>query len=234
VGWYGAAYKPITAVLAIPLTYYIGLFPTLSRTFQQDRAQFEGIIIRSLRLASVVALPIGVGGTFLAGPIVQVLFGDSYANSIGPVQILSWSAVIVILRGTLRQSLNAAGRQDLDLRCAGASIILNVSMNMLLIPQYGILGAAVATVVAETLWLLSASYYLHRSVVAVTLLPSLWRPLLAASLMATYLFATRPLPWLIQSMTSVVVYFVVLWLLGEPEVKSLLLRTRQVHVPWTG
>ncbi|MCP4358087.1 MAG: flippase [Chloroflexi bacterium] len=228
VGWYGAAYKPITAILAVPVTYFIGLFPTLSRTFQKDKEAFGSIIGQSMRLTAVLALPIGVGGTFLASGIILFLFGPEYENSIIPLQILSWSAVLVILRGTFRQSLNAANRQDLDLRCAGTAMAVNVSLNLLLIPRYGIIGAASTTLLAEMIWITLASYYFYRHVAPVTLLPSLKIPLVAAVVMALFLWLLPPFYWMIQGATAVLVYFSVLLLLSEPEVKLWVARLRQL------
>jgi O-antigen/teichoic acid export membrane protein len=220
VGWYSAAYKPITAILAVPVTYFIGLFPTLSRTFNEGRHIFNTIVSRSLHLAVIFALPIGVGGMFLAADIIGFLFGDEYANSVLPLQILSWSAVFVILRGTYRQSLNAAGRQDLDLRCAGAAVALNVGLNVLLIPRFGIVGAAATTVASELLWLSMAMYYFYYRVARVSLFPMLWQPMLAALLMGVFLAFTQPLFWILQGLIAALLYFCVLLLLGENEVRS--------------
>jgi O-antigen/teichoic acid export membrane protein len=171
-------------------------------------------------LTSILALPIGVGGVFLAGPIINFLFGADYANSVLPLQILSWSAVLVILRGTFRQSLNAAGRQNLDLRCAGASITLNVSLNLLLIPVYGIIGAAITTLLAEILWLSMAAYYFYRYITPINMLPFLLRPILAAGGMAICFWFIQPWFWMVQGVVGVLVYFGMLYLLQETEVRS--------------
>jgi O-antigen/teichoic acid export membrane protein len=157
---------------------------------------------------------------FLAADIIGFLFGDEYANSVLPLQILSWSAVFVILRGTYRQSLNAAGRQDLDLRCAGVAVALNVSLNVLLIPRFGIVGAAATTVASELLWLSMAMYYFYYRVARVSLFPMLWQPMLAALLMGVFLALTQPLFWILQGLIAALLYFCVLLLLGEKEVRS--------------
>ena len=154
VGWYKAAYKPITAALAIPLTYFVGLFPALARTYGENRQEFEAIIQRSLRVTAIFALPLGVGGTFFAAPIISILFGPEYANSIPAMQLLSWSATLIILRDTFRQGLIASGNQGLDLTSAGAAVFFNVILNIILIPRFGILGAATATIISEVVWLI--------------------------------------------------------------------------------
>ena len=230
VGLYGAAYKPVTVLLAMPLTYFVGLFPTLARTYTEDRAAFGLMVTRSFRLTSIFAVPIGVGGVFLAGPAIDLLFGADYSNSVQVFQILCWSGSLVILRGTYRQSLNAAGRATLDLRCAGASAGLNVALNLLLIPRYGILGAAVATVVAEMLWFTLAAYYFQHHVAPLRLLPFLFHPALAGIAMAGCFLVSQPLFWGFQAVLSVVVYFGTLLLLGGTEALSWL-QGRRARLP---
>lgn len=76
VGWYNAGYKPVLMALALPVTYFIGLYPTLSRTYEQRRHDFGGMLADSLRLMSVIALPLRVVGIFTAGPIFLALCGQ--------------------------------------------------------------------------------------------------------------------------------------------------------------
>ncbi len=217
VGWYSAAYKPVTIALAVPVTYFLGLFPPLSRTYAEDREQFRRVVARSLRLTAVFAVPLGVGVTFLAEPIIALLFGREFMNSVPVLQVLSWSAVLVILRGTYRQALNAAGRPGLDLRCAIVASVVNVTLNLVLIPRYGMMGAAGATVISEVVWLTMASYNFHRHVAQGSLLPFLLRPVAAGLVMGACLWIAEPLQWVARGALSVGVYFTTLLLAGETE-----------------
>jgi O-antigen/teichoic acid export membrane protein len=226
VGLYAAAYKPITAVLTAPVTYLQGLFPSFARSFKEDQAQFRAMVLRSLRFTATFAIPIGVGGTLLAAPVINLLFGPSYAASVPVLQLLSWSAVLVTLRGNFRHTLNAAGRQHLDLTCAGSAAVLNVVLNLLLIPRYGIEGAAAATLASEAFWFLLARYLFTRHVMALPLLPAMWRPLIAGLGMAALLIWGGAMPWLIRAAAAGGVYGAILLLLGEPDLKLALAGTK--------
>ena len=227
VGWYAAAYKPVTAVLALPVTYYGGLFPALSRSFKDDRERFRVLLMRSLRFTAIFAMPLGVGGTLLAEPVVRLLFGARYAPSIPALQLLSWSAVLVTLRGNFRHTLNAVGKQRLDLACAATAAILNVALNLLLIPRYRIVGAAAATVASEIGWLILARYLFSRHVMRLPLLPVVWRPVLAAIGMAACLILGSEVQWMLRAIISIAVYFGILMVLGEPEIREKLAMARQ-------
>ncbi|MGH9816809.1 MAG: oligosaccharide flippase family protein, partial [Candidatus Acidiferrales bacterium] len=220
VGVYNAAYKVLTVALAVPLAYFQGLFPALSRTWGEGAAALRGLAERSLRLCAIVAIPIGVGGTLLAEPVVALLFGPQYAESAGPLKLLVWSAVLVILRGSYRHGLNAAGMQNLDLRCAVASCSLNVGLNVVLIPRFGVMGAAAATVTADVVWLAMAGWYFGRRITPLGPASALARPLLAGVVMAGTLWFAEPLFWMARAVLGVTVYFVVLLALGEPEVRG--------------
>jgi O-antigen/teichoic acid export membrane protein len=218
VGWYAAAYKPITAGLALPVSYFLGLFPSLSRQYKENKKKFRSILVRSFRLTAIFALPLGVGGTLLAEPLIGFLFGRSYARSVPVLQLLAWSAVLVTLRGNFRQSLNAAGKQRLDLACAISAVTVNVGLNLVLIPSYSIYGSAAATLASEVWWFVLAGYFFSRHVMPLKLLPALWRPILAAAGMGAFLVIGAPVQWMLRAAMGVVVYFLILFFTGEPEV----------------
>jgi len=214
VGWYSAAYKPVTVALAMPLTYFVGLFPALSSAFAVNKDEFRDIVSRSLRLATSLSIPLGVGGAMLAEPIIMLLFGPAYAQSVPVLRILVWSVVLVILRGTFQHALNAANLTAVDLRCAMVSAGLNVALNIALIPRYGMSGAASATVVAEIVWVTLVVGRLNHYVLQINLLQYLWRPVLAGAAMAACLWFAQPVFWMARAVLSVGVYFGVLFLLG--------------------
>ncbi len=219
VGFYNAAYRPVTVALAVPLTYFQGLFPALSRTTQEGPQALRALAERSLRLCAIAAVPLGVGGTMLAEPVMVLLFGSQYAESAGPLKLLIWSAALVILRGSYRHSLNAAGFQNLDLRCALVSCGLNVGLNIALIPRYGMTGAASATVFADVVWLAMAAVYFNRHIAPLSPLAALARPAVAGVAMAAVLWFGEPVQWMLRGAVAVAVYFGGLIALGEPEMK---------------
>jgi len=215
VGLYNAAYKPVITLLAVPLTYFTGLFPALARAWTEGPESMRPIAERSLHLCALFSLPAGVAGTLLAQPLVIFLFGANYAAAAVPFSILVWSAVLVILRGTFRHSLNAAGHQKLDLRCAIVSSAVNVGLNLLLIPRAGMAGAAAATVTADVVWFLMAAFYCGRHVLRLTWLAALWRPLLASTAMGAFLLFAPIDTWALRAVAGAGVYVAAAFLLGE-------------------
>lgn len=215
VGLYNAAYKPVTMLLALPLTYFTGLFPALARAWHEGPDALKRLAARSLHLCALFAMPCGVGGTLLAPEIVALLFGEPYRESALPFSILVWSAVLVVLRGTYRHGLNAAGHQSLDLRSAVISSLLNAGLNILLVPRYGLVGAACATVAADVVWLGMAWWFFAQRITPLPMLASLWRPVLASAAMGALLWGAREIAWIPRAGLAAGAYFAVLFLLGE-------------------
>jgi O-antigen/teichoic acid export membrane protein len=96
-------------------------------------------------LAVAAALPM----TFLSTPIVILLFGNAYEASGAVLAIHIWAAVFVFLGVASSKWFLAENRQRLDLQRTLFGALVNVALNLLLIPMYGVVGAAVATVIGQ-------------------------------------------------------------------------------------
>ena len=211
VGVYNAAYRPVTVGLSVPLTYFMGLFPVLSRLHTVDINEFKHTVKRSFGLAFAVALPIGITGFFLSESIILFLFGEAYRGATPVLQILTWSAFLVILRGPYRQGLTAAGKQNVDFRCAAISTLTNIGFNFFLIPRFGIVGAAIATVIGDLIWFVIACGAFHRLMINASVHTLLLKPTLAGLTMTgTFLFSTS-FHWVIQACLAVGTYLVTLY-----------------------
>jgi O-antigen/teichoic acid export membrane protein len=93
-----------------------------------------------------------------------------------------------------------------------------VGLNLVLIPSYSIYGSAAATLASEVWWFVLAGYFFSRHVMPLKLLPALWRPILAAAGMGAFLVIGAPVQWMLRAAMGVVVYFLILFFTGEPEV----------------
>jgi len=231
LGWYAAAYKPVTAALTIPASYFMGLFPTLSRSYAENRSRFHSLIGRSLRLTALVSLPFGVTASILAAPLIDFLFGPNYLPGVPALQLLAWSVVLVTLRGNFRQGLIAAGKQRLDLLCAVIAVSANIVFNLILVPLYGIAGAAVATLCSELLWLFLSAILFSKYVGPLTSLTALLRPCGAAAFMGICMVVSEPLYWMVRGALGGLVYIAILGLLREPELMARLPLRKPPAVP---
>jgi O-antigen/teichoic acid export membrane protein len=206
VGWYNAAYKMLLVGMSLAIAYFAGLFPALSRLYVENREEFRLLVRRTVELWLVFVVPLVVAGTFLADPVIRYLYGPAYLNAATPFRILVWSAALVVLRWVYMDSLRATGHQILDMRCAVTSASLNVALNILLIPRFGMMGAASATVLADLVWFVMSYYYFRRSVMPGEPFPAVAGPLFGGGAMCATLWFTPSMDWPFRLLLSLLVY----------------------------
>jgi len=160
VGWYNAAYKIIFFIWAFIPLFIDTVFPLISRYYKESKEKLKTLISSSTRLLSTIALPIGVGGTILAKPIMNFLYpGGKFDNGIIVFQILIWSIVIISVRCIYEQSFLACDREKRYLLGVIIGAITNIGLNAILIPLFSLTGAAIATVISELTFSLYMLFY---------------------------------------------------------------------------
>jgi O-antigen/teichoic acid export membrane protein len=198
LGHYSTAYKFIDGLQIIPSTFVLALFPHLARQAADDRAALARAFGLGLKVLIVLALPIAVGTTLLAYPIVGLLAGPAYLpDSAQALQVLIWFLPFSFVNGLTQYVLIALNRQRWITICFFGAAMANVALNLLAIPRYGFLGAAAVTVVSE--WVLLAPFWMaiRKDLPAIPLLGLAWRPTLAAAVMGGVVTLVRDVnPWL--------------------------------------
>jgi len=149
VGWYNAAYRLVISLQFIPVAYFNSVFPAMSRFSISSKESLKLVFERSVKYMLLLAIPLGVGTTLLAGNIVILIYGAEYYHSVIALQILIWSLVFIFINGVFAQLLNSLNKQSLVAKVTGACALLNITLNHVLILRYGYIGASIATVSTE-------------------------------------------------------------------------------------
>ena len=212
VGWYTAAYTVVLFVWAFIPIFINVIFPLMSKYHQQSKEKLRLVISSATKLMSTIALPLGMGGTILAKPIMSFLYGEKYINGVIAFQILIWAVVIISIRCTYEQSFLACNREKRYLLGVIVGASVNIVLNLILIPYFGLKGAAIATVISEfifSLYMLAYFQILRR----VRILKYLLKPFLAASLMGFLLYYLRNLNLFLSILVGITAYLVAILLL---------------------
>ena len=190
-GWYGAAYKPIEALLFIPMTFLSVVFPVLSVYHRERQTEVLDALNRFYKALLLMGWPMSVGIFVLAYPLNAVM--RLYAPSAPALQILALALGFAFVNNAFIGALNASDRQLSFTWAAGWSLAANLVLNLALIPTFGYLGASWATVLTEIAlgiagWVLTA-----RHVGRVPILALSWRIVLAGLVMGVAIFPLREL-----------------------------------------
>ena len=149
VGWYNAAYRLVLVLLFIPVAFNSAVFPLMSRFYVSSKDSLKFMFEKHFKYMLIIGFPIGVGTTLLADRFILLIFGAEYTPSIIALQILVWAIVLIFARTAFERVLESANRQIIVTEVFGGCALLNVILNVILIPRYSYIGAAVATLITD-------------------------------------------------------------------------------------
>lgn len=160
VGWYSVPYKIAYAFQFIPFALIAGLYPRMSEYYVHDQKRLGEVFNQGLRYLLIVSVPMSVGIIILGTKIIQTFFGNQYLPSIMPLQILMAGVITSFLNVLLGALLNATGRQKTQTIFVGLVMVCNIILNVILIPRFGVVGAATAATTGNTIlfvlsWIMS-------------------------------------------------------------------------------
>lgn len=216
VGQYAVAYKLTYALQFLPLTFVAALYPAMSSEFAAGN--HEGLrksLKDGMRLMMLVSVPLAALLSALAKPIILTFYGLPYEGAIAPLLVLPWVLIPIFLDFPVGSLLNATRRSSQKTISMGITMVLNVVLNIFLVPKYGPLGAAYAGVVS--FWSLFALglWFARRDLPEKYWLVSFFvRGFVGAGLIwaATH-FVARNFPFIAQLVFGAAVSFVLLFVM---------------------
>lgn len=166
VGLYSSATRISEIWYFIPTTIVSSAAPSI---YAAKKAANESLyyqrIEKLLKILSLLAILIAVPMTFLSGAIITRLFGNSYAAAAPILAIHIWASLFVFMGVGASSWFIAEGLAHLTFIRTLIGSITNIILNFFLIPIYGGIGAAIATVIS----------YAISSVLANAVNPRTWR-----------------------------------------------------------
>jgi len=150
VGYYAAAYKFVDAFGIISSTVTFALFPLISRLAQEASEEARRTYLTALRTLLFLSIPCVLLVTACAYPAVHLLGGAEFVPMASDtLRVLIWFLPMSYANGLTQYVLVATGQVRLIAIGFIVGLVLNVVMNLIVIPPFGVLGAAATTVVSE-------------------------------------------------------------------------------------
>ena len=151
VGLYTAGNKLSHVILSVVTSLGVVMLPrcaNLVKTGQKEA--FAGITGKSYRFVIALSFPCVVGLIVLADPIIRIFCGDGFMAA---TSVLRWTAPVIVFIGLTNvigiQVLYPLGKENLVIWSVSGGALFNLVLNLLLIPPYGEMGAAISTFAAE-------------------------------------------------------------------------------------
>ncbi|MDJ1184823.1 flippase [Roseofilum casamattae] len=148
VGIYSVATRISELWYFIPTSIVSSVSPAIIESRSVSKILYEERLQKLFTIMTGLAYAIAIPMAFLATPIILLLYGEQYAASGSVLTIHIWASIFVFLGVAKGVWIVTEGltRFALISTCCGA--IVNIALNLFLIPQYGETGAAIATVIS--------------------------------------------------------------------------------------
>ncbi|MBI1936237.1 flippase [Candidatus Woesearchaeota archaeon] len=212
VASFGAAYNLVLALLFVPAIYTTAVYPVMSRYFGKDDVSLKFIFIKSWKYLYMIGLPISFGIFLLADSIISILYGTKYASSALALKIVAWFVFIKFVNYLLGITLYSINAQNGRMSAQGVTAVFNVILNFALIPYYGFVGAAIATLATEIFLFVVYYYYTSKYFFRHNFLADIPKPLIASLIMSLIIIYSNLNIFFIVPL-SMLVYFTALLLL---------------------
>ncbi len=205
-GLYTAAYKFFDILNFFPASVSHVLFPVLAALMAKSLiGEVRHTLEKYLRLMTVVALPVAVGGMVLSKKLILLIAGPEFISAAPVLSILIWAVAILFIYIPIN-SLVISQLTKKAVIITGANVFVNIVGNIILIPILGIKAAAIMTIVSESLQGIFYFYFVRASITKFKFLSILWKPAIAAAVMGLVLWKLPNVNVLIAVLVGTLIY----------------------------
>lgn len=218
VGYFAAATKVMQMLLQMSACLGSVMMPRASHLIAENKeSEFNALIQKSYDFTLAIALPMTVGLIFCAPNLITALCGVKFENSILPSQIIAPIILMVAISNVFGiQVLFPKGKINIVTLCCGIGAVVDLVLNLCLIPFFSYVGTSIAYLGAEVATTISM-YFIGRKYLPITCFKkNHLNYLLGCILMAIVLYAIADMQFstisilILQGCSGIVVYFLVL------------------------
>lgn len=140
------------------------IFPALARMYVESThllAEFERHVSK---IASVIIVPVGVIGFFLAEQFIMCTYGSAYVRSIAILRLLIWVAVVGMFNGIFVQGLISSDRERAYTKIVVLQVVFMVILCLVMVPYLGGVGASFAWLIVEVFSFYLCKYFYNKVV----------------------------------------------------------------------
>ena len=216
VGWYGAAYRIFDTLVFLPsLVINAIMYPVFSKLSAHSQTELKTAVEKSLNFLLFCCIPISTGLLVAAPKVVGFLYHRSdFVNAIPVMQYLAPGLLFLYINSVLTSVLISTGREKKITVMAGIALLFNLGLNLLLIPLFQQVGAAIVTSLTELLLMIIALMFIPRSLWPIGSVKVGFKSILAGLVMGLVVWFQQEKTLLAILPVAALVYFGTATLLG--------------------
>lgn len=167
------------------------MFPVFSKLSKSSKKSLQISYSKSFKYLFIIGLPIAVGTSLLAKDIILLFYGIEYSQSILPLQILIWTVPLKYLTAVFIIILISLDKQNLVTKIFFILLIVNVILNVVLMPTFSYIGASFVTIFTEFILLILFLHYLSKFICKVNILSIIAKPIFASIVMSLFIYFSK-------------------------------------------
>lgn len=142
IGLYSAGRRMTEPLELVPTAIFFSILPIMSQTHALDKTKISRIYAKALLYAVLAAALLTGILSLSAGPLTGLLFGKSFSGAALPLMILSFYLPFIFIWHICGSVFIARNRQSISSLIWFLALVLNVGLNLLVIPRAGYIGAS--------------------------------------------------------------------------------------------
>lgn len=165
-GIYAAGYYIIYFLINIITMIFTPIFPIIINYY--NNKDFDGmkkIMNKLSKIIVAVVFPLVIGGIILSKQLILLIFDKTYIEAYLPFSILLLYIFILFFREIYGYGLNACNMEKKYLKAVTVSALVNLLLNLILTPKYGMNVAALITVGSEVINIFMMKYYARNVII---------------------------------------------------------------------
>ena len=184
-GYYGAAINLANLTYQIIISVTFVIFPLISAsTFESDQEKTRSYISNTLRYSLMIMALVSTLFAANANEVISVVYKSEFLAASPALSVVSYGMLLFGALYVVTTVISASGRPSVSLRLGLLSLVVSIVLNALLIPSYGIVGAAIGTSVAMFAGVTAGVVYLVRRFGPIVPMASVFRIGLCAGVVA--------------------------------------------------
>ncbi|HPG38500.1 MAG TPA: flippase [bacterium] len=211
-GIFSAAFKLVELCIALAGAYGQAFFPVVSRIAHHDLAAFVTISKKSIKYISLVTIAIVALVDVMAPQVIGLLYGQTMAQAVPVLRISIWLVIPFGIIPVLAFSLISRNLQKLDLSANIAGAVLLTVLNVILIPQSGATGAALAMTSAGVVFFAVEYYWVSKRLYRLDISLHTLKPVFGGVFMSGIVFLLKDTLIFVPVISGLALYVFYLWI----------------------
>ncbi|GAB4312179.1 MAG: flippase [Methanobacteriaceae archaeon] len=220
VGWYNAAYRLVIILMYVPGIINITIFPSMSKFYIYSKDLLQSMKEIYFKMMIIIGIPTAALVTILADEIILFIFGTEYLPSIIALQIIVWTIIFTFSGAAFIKLLEATNKQLIVTKISIICVIVNILLNLVLIPRFSYIGACISTVLTEMILvgsIILISYRIGYGIYSKKILFKILKVILSTLIMSGFILYFKRLTPIVIILAPLIYMFTLYFIRGIDE-----------------